>query len=48
MRIISDETLLESYFKAIDLNLDSDFLDLLFDEISRRKLNNELEKRKAN
>nr|WP_270884075.1 sporulation histidine kinase inhibitor Sda [Paenibacillus aestuarii] len=38
MRQISDETLIDSYYKAIDLRLESDFLDLLLAEIKRRNL----------
>jgi len=38
VRQISDETLIDSYYKAIDLKLESDFLDLLLAEIKRRNL----------
>ncbi|MFC5447577.1 sporulation histidine kinase inhibitor Sda [Paenibacillus aestuarii] len=38
VRQISDETLIDSYYKAIDLRLESDFLDLLLAEIKRRNL----------
>jgi developmental checkpoint coupling sporulation initiation to replication initiation len=38
VRIISDETLIETYFKALDLQLDNEFIDLLFAEIKRRRL----------
>nr|WP_084224620.1 sporulation histidine kinase inhibitor Sda [Paenibacillus pectinilyticus] len=38
MRQISDETLIDSYYKALDLRLESDFLELLLAEIQRRKL----------
>lgn len=38
MRVISDETLLESYWKALDLQLDVDFVNLLLMEIKRRDL----------
>ncbi|MVP01727.1 MULTISPECIES: sporulation histidine kinase inhibitor Sda [Paenibacillus] len=38
MRQISDETLVESYFKALDLELESDFVDLLLGEINRRHI----------
>ncbi|MBA2940507.1 MULTISPECIES: sporulation histidine kinase inhibitor Sda [Paenibacillus] len=38
MRQISDETLIDSYYKALDLRLESDFVDLLLAEIQRRNL----------
>lgn len=38
MRALSDESLLETYFKAIDLGLEQDFIRLLEEEIERRKL----------
>lgn len=38
MRQISDETLIDSYYKALDLRLESDFVDLLLAEIHRRNL----------
>ncbi|UKS27525.1 sporulation histidine kinase inhibitor Sda [Paenibacillus sp. HWE-109] len=38
MRQISDETLIDSYYKALDLRLETDFVDLLFAEIQRRNL----------
>ncbi|WP_420851901.1 MULTISPECIES: sporulation histidine kinase inhibitor Sda [Paenibacillus] len=38
VRQISDETLIDSYYKALDLRLESDFLELLLAEIQRRKL----------
>ncbi|WP_199620501.1 sporulation histidine kinase inhibitor Sda [Paenibacillus alkalitolerans] len=38
MRLLSDENLLETYFKAIDLDLEQDFINLLLDEIRRRNL----------
>ncbi|MGG1517465.1 sporulation histidine kinase inhibitor Sda [Paenibacillus oryzisoli] len=38
MRQISDETLIDSYYKALDLRLESDFVELLLAEIHRRKL----------
>ncbi|EGL15339.1 sporulation histidine kinase inhibitor Sda [Paenibacillus chitinolyticus] len=38
MRQISDETLVESYFKALDLELESEFVDLLLGEINRRHI----------
>ncbi|WP_376745667.1 sporulation histidine kinase inhibitor Sda [Paenibacillus sedimenti] len=38
VRLISDETLIDSYYKALDLKLESDFVDLLLAEIKRRNL----------
>lgn len=38
MSILSDELLLESYYKAIELKLDSDFIQLLRDEIRKRDI----------
>ncbi|WP_213526805.1 sporulation histidine kinase inhibitor Sda [Paenibacillus sp. J31TS4] len=38
MPFLSDDMLLETYDKAIELRLDSDFLDLLLEEIHRRNL----------
>lgn len=39
MRLISNEILVDSYFKAIDLKLEQDFVDLLLEEIRRRQIN---------
>jgi developmental checkpoint coupling sporulation initiation to replication initiation len=39
MRFISDETLIDSYYKALDLQLETDFVELLLAEIKRRQLN---------
>lgn len=39
MKLISNEMLVESYFRAIDLHLEEEFVELLLDEIRRRKLN---------
>ncbi|WP_127584825.1 sporulation histidine kinase inhibitor Sda [Paenibacillus koleovorans] len=39
MKSLSNEALIDSYLKAIDLKLDRDFLSLLLAEINRRKLN---------
>lgn len=39
MRILSNETLIDSYLRAVDLELERDFIDLLLMEIKRRKLN---------
>lgn len=38
MEHLSDELLLESYYKANELNLSPDFLSLIKDEIHRRHL----------
>ena len=38
MKLLSDESLLESYYRAVDLKLDQEFIQLLWDEIERRKL----------
>lgn len=38
MRLISNDTLIDSYFKALDLQLDEDFVRLLLTEIKRRRL----------
>ncbi|MCI3919988.1 sporulation histidine kinase inhibitor Sda [Paenibacillus sp. TRM 82003] len=38
MRELSDESLIETYFKAIDLELEAEFIKLLEREIERRKL----------
>lgn len=38
MKFISNETLIDSYLKALDLKLEKAFLDLLFAEIKRRRL----------
>jgi developmental checkpoint coupling sporulation initiation to replication initiation len=39
MKLISNEILIDSYFKAIDLKLEQDFVDLLLEEIKRRQIN---------
>nr|WP_281891139.1 sporulation histidine kinase inhibitor Sda [Paenibacillus sp. YYML68] len=39
MRLISNEILIESYFKAIEMKLEEAFVELLLQEIKRRKLN---------
>ncbi|MFK7694636.1 sporulation histidine kinase inhibitor Sda [Paenibacillus sp. HJGM_3] len=39
MKSLSNEALIDSYLKAIDLKLDRDFISLLLAEIKRRKLN---------
>jgi len=38
MKSISNEVLVDSYCKAVDLQLESDFLELLLAEIRRRQL----------
>jgi developmental checkpoint coupling sporulation initiation to replication initiation len=38
MRLISNETLIDSYFRALDLKLEAEFVDLLLAEIKRRRL----------
>lgn len=38
MKYLSNELLLESYEKAIELNLSQDFIDLIKDEINNREL----------
>ncbi|GGE29732.1 hypothetical protein GCM10011391_05330 [Pullulanibacillus camelliae] len=35
---LSDEQLIEAYFKAHELNLSEDFIALLYDELERRGL----------
>lgn len=39
MRALSNEMLLDSYFRALDLQLEEDFIHLLLKEIKRRQLN---------
>lgn len=39
MRMISNEILVDSYFKALDLKLEEEFVELLLEEINRRELN---------
>lgn len=43
MDYLSDELLIESYHKANELNLSSDFLSLIEEEIHRRSLTHRLE-----
>jgi len=38
MELLSDDTLLFSYYKAKELQLDDSFIHLLMEEIERRKL----------
>ncbi|WP_312476637.1 sporulation histidine kinase inhibitor Sda [Neobacillus sp.] len=42
MRKLSDELLIESYFKARELNLSPDFIGLIESEINRRSLVNKI------
>jgi developmental checkpoint coupling sporulation initiation to replication initiation len=42
MRKLSDELLIESYFKARELNLSPDFIYLIETEIHRRSLFNKM------
>lgn len=39
MKLISNEILVDSYFKALDLKLEEDFVELLLEEIKRRQIN---------
>ncbi|WP_147545573.1 sporulation histidine kinase inhibitor Sda [Rubeoparvulum massiliense] len=38
MTVISDQSLIEAYFKAVELQLDLEFIHLLYREIERRNL----------
>ncbi|WNS77626.1 MULTISPECIES: sporulation histidine kinase inhibitor Sda [unclassified Bacillus (in: firmicutes)] len=42
MRKLSDELLIESYYKAIELKLSSDFINLIKTEIHRRSLSHKI------
>ncbi|HHY72934.1 MAG TPA: sporulation histidine kinase inhibitor Sda [Bacillus bacterium] len=44
MRTLSDDLLLESFYKAIELNLSPDFIHLIEKEIERRSLNIKIKK----
>jgi developmental checkpoint coupling sporulation initiation to replication initiation len=44
MRNLSDELLIESYFKARELNLSPEFIDLIESEMHRRSLYNKIKK----
>jgi developmental checkpoint coupling sporulation initiation to replication initiation len=44
MRKLSDDLLIESYFKARELNLSPDFITLIESEIHRRSLYNKIKK----
>ncbi|AKP47892.1 sporulation histidine kinase inhibitor Sda [Bacillus smithii] len=39
MRLLSDELLIETYYKAIELKLSPDFIRLIETEMDRRALN---------
>lgn len=39
MKNLSDQLLIEAYEKAVELNLDSDFISILLDEMNERYLN---------
>ncbi|GGE56601.1 hypothetical protein GCM10011391_39390 [Pullulanibacillus camelliae] len=45
MQSLSDEVLIESYYKAIQMNLDTDFISLLKSEIDRRRLKDQIKSR---
>ncbi|HJV44106.1 MAG TPA: sporulation histidine kinase inhibitor Sda [Bacillota bacterium] len=38
MKLLSDEALVEAYCKSVNLELDPDFINLLLEEISQRKI----------
>ncbi|MDX8359511.1 MULTISPECIES: sporulation histidine kinase inhibitor Sda [Bacillaceae] len=42
MKRLSDELLIQSYFKAMDLKLSNEFIHLIKLEINRRSLNNKI------
>ncbi|EKN64394.1 sporulation inhibitor A [Neobacillus bataviensis LMG 21833] len=44
MRKLSDELLIESYYKARELNLSPEFIDLIESEINRRSLYNKIKR----
>ncbi|PLS01227.1 sporulation histidine kinase inhibitor Sda [Neobacillus cucumis] len=44
MRKLSDELLIESYFKARELNLSPEFINLIESEIHRRSLYSKIKK----
>ena len=43
MRKLSDELLIDSYFKALELKLNTEFIRLIEMEIHRRSLTNKIE-----
>lgn len=42
MKYLSDELLIESYYKAKELNLSSEFIELIEKEIQRRALSHKI------
>lgn len=44
MKNLSDELLIESYFKARELNLSPEFINLIESEMHRRSLYNKIKK----
>ncbi|MCZ8522384.1 MULTISPECIES: sporulation histidine kinase inhibitor Sda [Paenibacillus] len=38
MKLISNEILVDSYFKAVSLKLEEEFVELLLEEIHRREI----------
>lgn len=42
MKNLSNEILIETYFKAIELNLSQDFIELIRSEIAKRSLTDEI------
>ncbi|AIE60822.1 sporulation histidine kinase inhibitor Sda [Bacillus methanolicus] len=42
MHRLSDELLIESYYKALELNLSQDFIRLIEKEIKRRSLSHKI------
>lgn len=44
MKSLSDDLLIETYFKAIDLKLSEDFILLIKEEVERRALVDKLKK----
>jgi developmental checkpoint coupling sporulation initiation to replication initiation len=42
MKKLSDELLIESYYKATELNLSPDFIHLIESEINRRSLTHKI------
>jgi developmental checkpoint coupling sporulation initiation to replication initiation len=45
--MISNEVLIDSYLKALDLHLEEDFVELLLEEIKRRQLDIDMLQKKA-
>jgi developmental checkpoint coupling sporulation initiation to replication initiation len=42
MQNLSDELLIETYYKAVELNLNHDFIELIRVEIARRSLSDKI------